>query len=240
AARKEWEMITSATGGSASSPAQAETRAIRRYNTFLLLVAGFGGLLYGIDVGIIGGALPYLEATSGLTAGQLSVIVAAVLLGSVLSTLFSGILADAMGRKGLMILSGLAFVASIPIIDLSHGYAALFFGRLLQGVSAGFVGVVVPLYLAECLSASTRGKGTAVFQWLLTLGIVAAALVGIYYSYRVEAVAKTASAAALFIFKNEAWRRIFWVSLPPGVIFVFGSLFVTESPRWLFRRGRLQ
>ena len=69
------------------------------YNRFLLLVAGLGGLLYGVDVGIIGGALPYLEATSGLDAGQLSIIVAAVLLGSVISTLFAGMLADWMGRK---------------------------------------------------------------------------------------------------------------------------------------------
>ena len=233
-------MITSTTGGSTAIPSLAGSPSIRRYNSFLLLVAGLGGLLYGIDVGIIGGALPYLEATSGLTAGQLSVIVAAVLLGSVLSTLFAGVLADTLGRKRLMILSGLAFVVSIPIIALSHGYAPLFFGRLLQGVSAGFVGVVVPLYLAECLVASARGKGTAVFQWLLTLGIVVAAVVGIYYSYRVEDVAQAAGAAALLAFKDEAWRRIFWVSLPPGAIFVVGCFFVTESPRWLFRRGRTQ
>src|SRR6202789_2542978 len=208
------------------------------YNRFLLLVAGLGGLLYGVDVGIIGGALPYLEATSRLTAGQLSIIVAAVLLGSVISTLFAGLLADWMGRKRLMMLSGLAFVASIPIIALSHGYEPLFFGRLLQGVSGGLIGVVVPLYLAECLTAAHRGKGTAVFQWLLTLGIVFAALIGIYYSYRVEAVTRIADAATVFAFKNQAWRRIFWVSLPPGVLFVLGSLFVAESPRWLFVRGK--
>lgn len=207
------------------------------YGRFLLLVAGLGGLLYGVDVGIIGGALPYLEATSGLNAGQLSIIVAAVLLGSVFSTLFAGILADWMGRRPLMILSGTAFVLSIPVIALSHGYGPLFFGRLLQGVSGGLIGIVVPLYLAECLSASTRGKGTGVFQWMLTLGIVAAALIGIYYSYRVEAVARASSAAALFAFKDQAWRRIFWVSLPPGVLFVLGSIFVSESPRWLFRKG---
>ena len=215
----------------------ADSAAIQRYNAFLLLVAGLGGLLYGIDVGIIGGALPYLEATSKLTPAELSVIVAAVLLGSVISTLFAGVLADWMGRKPLMVLSGLTFAVSIPVIALSGGYEALFFGRLLQGISGGLIGVVVPLYLAECLAASNRGKGTAVFQWMLTLGIVAAALVGIYYSYRVEAVAKAANAAALFNFKNQAWRRIFWVSLPPGALFVLGSLFVTESPRWLFRRG---
>jgi MFS family permease len=210
----------------------------RAYNLFLLLVAGLGGLLYGIDVGIIGGALPYLEATSGLTASQLSVIVAAVLLGSVFSTLFAGLLADWMGRKPLMVISGVTFIVSIPIIALSQGFAPLFLGRLLQGMSGGLVGVVVPLYLAECLGASTRGKGTAVFQWLLTLGIVVAAAVGMYFSYRVQAVASLGNAATLFGFKDQAWRRIFWVSLPPGLLFVVGSFFLTESPRWLFLRGK--
>jgi MFS transporter, SP family, solute carrier family 2 (myo-inositol transporter), member 13 len=91
------------------------------YNRFLLLVAGLGGLLFGVDVGIIGGALPYLEATSGLSAGKLSFIVAAVLLGSVISTLFAGMLADWMGRKKLMTLSGVLFVVSIPVIALAQG-----------------------------------------------------------------------------------------------------------------------
>ena len=147
------------------STAASPARNIKSYNRFLLFVAGLGGLLYGIDVGIIAGALPYMEATSGLNAGQLSIIVAAVLLGSVISTLFAGMLSDLMGRKPMMIISGFVFVASIPMIALAQGFGPLLFGRLLQGVSAGFVGVVVPLYLAECLSAANRGKGTGVFQW---------------------------------------------------------------------------
>jgi MFS transporter, SP family, solute carrier family 2 (myo-inositol transporter), member 13 len=208
------------------------------YNRFLLLVAGLGGLLFGVDVGIISGALPYLEATSGLNAGQLSFIVAAVLLGSVFSTLFAGALADSFGRKPMMTVSGLLFVISVPAIALSQGYATLIFGRILQGVSGGLIGVVVPLYLAECLSASDRGKGTGIFQWLLTLGIVAAAVIGLYFSSRVEEVARLRDAAKLFAFKDQAWRGIFWVSLPPGVLFVMGSLMVEESPRWLFRRGQ--
>ncbi len=208
------------------------------YNRFLLLVAGLGGLLYGVDVGIIAGALPYLEATSGLNAGQLSNVVAAVLLGSVISTLFAGALADWMGRKLLMTLSGLLFVVSIPLIALSHGYEPLILGRLLQGISAGLIGVVVPLYLAECLAASSRGKGTGIFQWLLTLGITTAALVGMYFSIRVDEVAKLGDPARLIAFKDTAWRSIFWVSLPPGLLFVIGSVLVAESPRWLFRRGK--
>jgi MFS transporter, SP family, solute carrier family 2 (myo-inositol transporter), member 13 len=108
----------------------------------------------------------------------------------------------------------------------------------LQGISAGFIGVVVPLYLAECLAASSRGRGTGIFQWLLTLGIVTAAVVGMYFSFRVEEVAKLGDPARLFAFKDTAWRSIFWVSLPPGILFTIGSLMVSESPRWLFRRGK--
>jgi SP family myo-inositol transporter-like MFS transporter 13 len=221
-------------------PATAAPGRTQTYNRLLLLVAGLGGLLYGVDVGIIGGALPYLEATSGLNASQLSIIVAAVLLGSVFSTLFAGLLADWLGRKPLMLMSGAIFVLSIPVIALSHGFVPLFLGRLLQGISGGLVGIVVPLYLAECLSAQDLGKGTGAFQWLLTLGVFSAAVIGIYYSYRVAALAVTTSPADLFGVKDQAWRRIFWVSMPPGILFVVGSLFVAESPRWLFRRGRTE
>jgi MFS family permease len=212
--------------------------SLQNYNRLLLFVAGLGGLLYGVDVGIISGALPYLEATSKFNSGQLSFIVAAVLLGSVISTLFAGILADAFGRRAVMTASGLLFIVSIPLIALAQGYTALVLGRLLQGMSGGLIGVVVPLYLAECLGASSRGRGTGIFQWLLTFGILAAALIGLYLSFRVDGVAKLGDARALHDFKDAAWRSIFWVSLPPGVLFVVGSLLVTESPRWLFLQGR--
>ncbi len=216
------------------------------YNRFLLLVAGLGGLLYGVDVGIISGALPYLEATfkdattgQTLNSGQLSLIVAAVLLGSVISTLFAGVMADFFGRKKMMIVSGLLFVLSIPIISLAHSFDLLMAGRLLQGISGGFIGVVIPLYLAECLGASNRGKGTGIFQWMLTLGIVAAALIGLYFSAKVDEISKLGDAVKIFAAKDVAWRSIFWVSLPPGILFVIGGFLVTESPRWLFRRGKI-
>jgi MFS transporter, SP family, solute carrier family 2 (myo-inositol transporter), member 13 len=228
----------STTAAASTSPVVDVPSGKIGYNRFLLLVAGLGGLLYGVDVGIIAGALPYLDATSHFNQGELSFIVAAVLLGSVISTLFAGVLADWFGRKPIMALSGILFVVSIPMIALAHGYAPLVLGRLLQGVSAGLIGVVVPLYLAECLGAANRGRGTAIFQWLLTFGILAAALIGMYLSYRVDLVAKLGDAQKLFDFKDAAWRRIFWVSLPPGILFVIGSLVVAESPRWLFRRGR--
>jgi MFS family permease len=219
-----------------------------RYMRYLLFIAGMGGLLYGIDIGIIAGALPYLESTAvaawKLSAQQLSFIVAAVLLGSVLSSLFAGMLADAFGRKPAMLLAGALFTLSIPVIALADGYGPLLLGRLLQGISGGLIGVVVPLYLAECLSAERRGRGTAMFQLLLTLGLVVAALIGLVQARSVEAASNAALAAggdiaqALFAARDQAWRRIFWMSLAPGLVFTLGGLLLTESPRWLLRRGR--
>ncbi len=218
---------------------------------FLLFIAGLGGLLYGIDVGIIAGALPYLESTASvawrLSAQQLSFIVAAVLLGSVLSSLFAGALADWIGRRWAMTLAGVLFTLSIPLIALSDGYVPLLLGRLLQGVSGGLIGVIVPLYLAECLHARHRGRGAALFQLLLTIGLVAAAVIGLLQAHSVESatvaagqLAEAERAAAVFAAKDHAWRSIFWWCLTPGIVFTVGCLMLAESPRWLARRGRME
>lgn len=218
---------------------------------YLLFIAGMGGLLYGIDIGIIAGALPYLESTASLawklTAQQLSFIVAAVLLGSVLSSLFAGALADLLGRRWVMFLAGALFSASIPLIALADGYTPLLLGRLLQGISGGLIGVVVPLYLAECLPAQQRGRGAALFQLPLTIGLVAAALIGLLQAQTVETATQAAQAlpeagriAAIFTAKDHAWRSIFWVCLTPGLVFTIGALLLAESPRWLARRGRVE
>jgi len=208
------------------------------YNRLLLAVAGLGGLLYGAVVGLIAGALPYLQATTGLNGGQISNVVAASMLGAVLSTLCAGLLADWMGRRSLIVISGLLFVASIPMIALAHGYGRLLLGQLLEGLSVGLIGVAVPLYLAECLVASGRGKGAGLFQWMLTAGIAAAALIGLLFSFRLQQIAKLGDPNAIFNFKSIAWRGIFWAALPPGILFVIGGLMVAESPRWLLRRGK--
>ncbi len=229
----------------------SSTRNVRQMR-YLLFIAGMGGLLYGIDLGIIAGALPYLESTASvawrLNAQQMSFIVAAVLLGSVLSSLFAGALSDLLGRKPVMVLAGLLFTLSIPVIALAGGYTPLLLGRLLQGVSGGLIGVVVPLYLAECLGAGNRGKGTGIFQLLLTFGLVVAALIGLHNAWKVDQAVKAAHAAAdpasqaalIFAAKDHAWRNIFWMALAPGLVFTLGSLALAESPRWLFRRGRLE
>ncbi|WP_417205515.1 MFS transporter [Akkermansia sp.] len=214
--------------------------AARRYMRYLLIMAGLGGLLYGVDVGVIAAALPYIEQTAGFNPSQLSQVVAAVLFGSVLSSLFAGYLADKLGRKALITVAAALFTVSIPVICMSQEvFGIMLLGRILQGASAGIVGVVVPLYLAECLSAESRGKGTGMFQFLLTVGLVFAAVVGLLAASYVGGVENSgASEETLTSAKIFAWQAIFWVCAVPGLFLFFGSFRLSESPRYLFRRGR--
>ena len=221
---------------STDSAKAALPASVKRYAWYLMFMAGLGGLLYGIDVGVIAAALPYIEKTSTYTLGQLSSVVAAVLLGSVISSLFAGMLSEWLGRKKVIIISALLFTLSIPVICFSNNvYAMLMIGRLLQGASAGLVGVVVPMYLAECLDAQSRGKGTGMFQFLLTVGLVFAAVVGIVTTAWVGAATDVTVTLAD---KSLAWKTIFWCSALPGLILFLGAFKLKESPRWLYRRGR--
>ncbi len=207
------------------------------YQRYLIAIAGLGGLLYGIDIGIISAALSYLEKTVSLSLQQESAIVAAVLGGSMLSSLVAGFLADWLGRKTMVIVSGALFVISILLITSSHGFAPLFLGRLLQGISGGVIAVVIPLFLAETLNAASRGKGSGVFQLLLTVGIVIAALAGVYYTRHAEAAIALAGGDAGLIHaaQEHAWRGMFFSVIYPGILFLLGSFFLSETPRWLFQ-----
>ena len=214
----------------------------KAYGRLMLLVAGLGGLLYGIDVGIIAAALLYLGKTISLSVQQTSLIVAAVLGGGTVSSLVAGLLADWIGRKKMMVISGLLFVVSVALIVASHSFVPLMFGRLLQGVSGGVIAVVVPLYLAECLSAHDRGKGSAIFQFMLTVGIVVAAVTGLWFTTHAEAAITAAGGNASLIraAEDHAWRGMFLSVIYPGILYFAGTFFLSESPRWLFRRGRVE
>lgn len=209
----------------------------RIYTALLLFISGMGGFLYGYDIGIIGAALLYLNKTIALSVAQESLIVAAVLAGGTVSSLAAGALADFIGRKRLMVAAAALFLASVVLIVVARGFLPLFAGRTLQGLSAGMIAVVIPLYLAESLPAAIRGRGTAAFQLFLTIGILVSMAVGRHYTAGVEAGA-TADAAALLAAQDGAWRAMFLSALWPGLVFLAGSLFVTESPRWLLQRGR--
>jgi MFS family permease len=210
------------------------------YDRFLLLVAGLGGLLYGIDIGIIDPALGYLGKTMSMTEENKSVIVAAVLGGSIFASVIAGFFADLLGRKVMMLISAVMFIASVGIIFTSQSYVPLLLGRILQGMSGGVIAVVVPLYLAECLRADTRGRGASIFQFMLTFGIVVAAFVGDHYTKNAEAAITLAAGdqQAIVLAANHAWRGMFLSVIYPGIFFLVGGFFISESPRWLYRKGR--
>ena len=157
---------------------------VKGYAKFLLIMAGLGGLLYGVDVGVIDTALPYIERTTTFTQGQIGWIVGMALWGSLPSSLVAGLLAEWFGRKKMIVASSLLFLVSIPVICASGvfeggNFWVMIAGRAMQGAAAGLFGVIVPMYLAECLDADSRGKGTGMFQLLLTIGILFVAVVGL-------------------------------------------------------------
>ena len=207
---------------------------------YLMLISGLGGLLTGVDFGIIAGALLYLDKTVNVTEGELSFVVAMYSIGGFAASLVAGMCADWIGRKKMMVAGGLMFVVSIALIYTSQGFLSLVLARLLMGLAGGVLCVVVPLYMAESLPAAIRGRGTSVFQFLMTVGLLAALLIGyVFAAWHDEAVKVAAGdTAKVFAADSAAWRNMFLTAAVPGVLYTLGALFLKESPRWLFRRNR--
>lgn len=209
-----------------------------RKTAFMMFIAGFGGMLFDFGGSIIAPAIPYLESLGTFTAEQISRLTSAAVLSASVSCFLAGFAADRFGRRPTMLLSGFAAaVAAIPICfcDLAPGHAfELFYvGRFLQGLAAGAVGVVVPMYLVETLSPGMRGKGAAVFQLLDIIGVFCCSLVGIAV---VRLFGPADGAAVSAAAKTLAWKTIFSSSVVPSLVFFFGVLAIPESPVWL-RRG---
>ncbi len=228
---------------SAVSTAESRTNA-RRHGTaflnYLMLISGLGGLLTGVDFGIIAGALLYLDKTVNVTEGELSFVVAMYSIGGIPASVLAGVFADWFGRKKMMIAGGLMFVVGIALVYTSQDFYSLALARLLMGLAGGVLCVVVPLYMAESLPAAVRGRGTSVFQFLMTVGLLGALLIGfVFAAWHDAAVAKAAGdTAKIFAADSAAWRNMFLTAAVPGLLYTLGALFLKESPRWLFRRNR--
>ena len=201
----------------------------------ILTIAGLGGFLYGVDFGVIAAAEPYMKALGVYSEAQISQVVGAVLLGGLFSSITAGWLCEFFGRKTMIVASAAMFLAAIPIVCLSLDcFPLLFAGRVLQGMSAGYMAVVMPMYLTETLPPAVRGRGTGVFQFFLGLGLVIAAgagcLVATYYGASdAKGLGPTGMAAA--------WRANFWWTMLPVAVLFVGSLRLPESPVWLERRS---
>ncbi len=199
---------------------------------YILAIAGLGGFLYGIDFGVIAAASPYIRAIRLFADAELSWVVGAVLFGGIVSSLTAGMLAERFGRKRVIVASSALFLVAVPVVCLSgHSLCAMLFGRVLQGMSAGYMAVVMPMYLTETLAPEIRGRGTGVFQFCLGLGLVAAAAVG----YAVAKLYGAADAPAEIVAdaaKSTAWKVNFWWTLAPVAALFLGSLRLPESPVW--------
>ena len=199
---------------------------------YLLAIAGLGGLLYGIDFGVIAAASPYIKALRLFTDTELSWIVGAVLFGGIVSSLTAGMLAERFGRKRMIVAAAALFLVAVPVVCLSgRSLCTMLLGRVLQGMSAGYMSVVMPMYLTETLPAEMRGRGTGVFQFCLGLGLVAAAATG-YLVARLYGAADAPAEMVSDAAKSVAWKMNFWWTLAPVAVLFIGSFRLPESPVW--------
>ena len=206
----------------------------KRYMVFLLVMAGCGGMLFDFGGTIINPAIPYLESLKTYTTAELSHLTSAVVMSAAFAGLVAGSLAEWIGRKKVMLLAAaIAALACLPIC-MMHGYWPFYVGRTLQGVAAGLIGVVVPMYLAESLDAANRGKGAGVFQFMDVIGILFCSLVGVAV---VSVVGGPNDPATTEAAKNVAWKTVFWSSAVPAVVFFLGALGLKESPVWLAKKS---
>ncbi len=190
------------------------------FSFMMIVIAAFGGVLYGYDLGIISGALTFMQRDILMTPSEMHIIPGAVLFGGALATLVTGPMCDWVGRKKMIITAAIISLLGVFVIANSHNYIELLSGRLIQGIGVGIITIAVPLYLAEAIKPSIRGRSICAFQLLLTCGILLSSLVGLYFT------------------RTGNWRAMFWSTLAPGTFLLVGSFFLPESPRWLCLQGR--
>ncbi len=211
------------------------------YGVFLIVIAGFGGLLYGIDLGVISAALLYLSKTINLTLAQTSAIVAAVLGGSMVSSLVAGLLADWLGRKRIMVISGVMFLASVVQIALSQGLHAAAAWPAVAGYERRHdrgCDPAVPRGVPRGTDQGTRHGDLPTSAYLRHCGCIHRGVAGTRARQRHRSLRPPVT-------RRLSWRRrtthgegMFLATIYPGLIFLAGTLLLIESPRWLYRKRR--
>ena len=217
-----------------------ETSFNIRWIWTISLVAALGGLLFGYDYVVIGGAKPFYEKYFHLTTPlEVGWAMSSALIGCLGGAILSGALADRLGRKRLLVLAGLIFVLSSIGTALAGSFTIFVLNRVAGGVGIGLASNLSPLYIAEIAPASMRGKLVSINQLTIVIGILLAQVINWLIA---EPVAPDATAEQILASWNGqvAWRWMFGVTAIPAACFFLAMFFVPESPRWLARAGRQQ
>ncbi len=217
------------------------TRYNLGYVWAISLVAAMGGLLFGYDWVVIGGAKPFFERYFGLTtAAQIGWANSCALVGCLIGSLVTGALSDRFGRKRLLLAAALIFAGSSVLTGWAGSFAAFVTWRMAGGVAIGMASSLSPMYIAEVAPAHLRGRLVAVNQLTIVIGILGAQIVNWIIAVRLPFldVAEADIEAARTAWNVAyGWRWMFTAVTVPSLLFFAGALFVPESPRWLLASG---
>jgi len=191
------------------------------YLYFICLIATMGGLMFGFDIAIISGAVPFIQPYFGWNELQLGWGVSSLLVGAIVGAFGSGILSDMFGRKKVLIFVALFFAFSCIFTALASSSFIFISARLFGGLAVGAASVLSPMYVAEVAPPKNRGMLVSVYQLAIVLGILC--------SYTIN--------YGLHNIDNN-WRWMFATGIIPSVLFFVGLFFIPESPRWLYKAGR--
>ncbi len=208
---------------------------------YIILVstaAALGGLLFGYDWVVIGGAKPFYESFFRLhSAEQIGWANSCALIGALLGSILSGVLSDRCGRKRLLIASASLFLASSLLTGMASSFSAFVVWRMAGGVAIGMASNVSPTYIAEISPAAWRGRLVSLNQLTIVVGILIAQITNWIIAEPVPAGA-TAEQVRISWNGQFGWRWMFIAVAVPSLIFLLSSLAVPESPRWLLNRRR--
>jgi SP family arabinose:H+ symporter-like MFS transporter len=212
-----------------------------RFNTAYVwtvsAVAALGGLLFGYDWVVIGGAKPFYEKFFLLkTPAQQGWAMSCALVGCLAGALVSGGLSDWLGRKRLLIVSGFVFAISSLGTGMALTFQTFVAWRIMGGLAIGLASSLSPMYIAEVAPASFRGKLVSLNQLTIVVGILCAQLI----NWRIaRPVPPDATAFEILHSWNGqvGWRWMFGVTAIPSILFFIAMFFVPESPRWLAKNG---
>ncbi len=205
-----------------------------RYLFSITIISAMGGLLFGYDWVVIGGAKPFYEPFFGITGNPalqgwaMSCALAGCLAGAVLS----GWLSDRFGRKRLLILSAGLFIAGSLGTGASGSFAGFIAFRILGGIGIGLASNLSPMYIAEVTPAGSRGAFVSINQLTIVIGILAAQLINWQIARPVPAGATVTEIMNSWN-GQTGWRLMFYACAVPAALFFILMWFVPESPRWL-------